>query len=968
MSEKAQLMTCLDADQVTQLIAGELSDGERAVIERHLDACHHCRAWMAALGDGMSTSPSLVPSGLASGTSSELPAGVIGQTPTLVASRTEALARGTRVGRYTVIDMLGAGAMATVYAAYDPELDRTVALKIVSFTSGDGGGQQAHRLIREAKLMARLSHANVVTVYDAGRDGDHVFIAMERIDGVSLRQWLAQPEDGRPRRDIVRAFVQAGRGLAAAHAAGIIHRDFKPDNVLIDAGGVVRVTDFGLAHIQPDTAEGATDEPDRHRALSGPGAGDGPAPGDTAALSQLTRSGAVLGTPAYMAPEQRRSAAVDGRSDQYSYCVALAEALVGQRPVAHEDAVAGPGRTPLRGVPRRLARVLARGLAPNPDDRFATMEELLAHLQPRRWRWLVVLAAALFVFAAAVALWAHQRAAGPALAAACDRAAVGHLDAVWNPDVHARIGRALAVSGPPYAKDAAGIATAAIGDRVGVYAERWIDMRRQTCRATEVRGEQSVGLRDLRMQCLDERLDELQVVVGTLLAAADDAAIGPGGSALRVVDVLGDLDQCADLAALRWPADVAEDLSTSHGPARQHRQMRARELRRQLAEARALIPGQRLSEASARVDAVVAAAVADRLAVVHAEALRLGAELKGRMGHASAEDAFHQALDVAERAGADAVRADALIGLLAISIADSNRFAESLLLERLIYAAVDRLAGEQTVRRARVAANLSGAYGNQGQNDQALMYAQRARELFARSLGAGHPYTIQALTSIAIVHHEIGAYDQSLVHHQRALEEMRAQWGPQHPMVADQYMNIGLIYLRMERIEKARELLQRAVALWEQTLGPTHPAVAGGLRRLAFAFLDEDPDYAKTLFTRAVDIAEQSVGADNPALAPYLAGLGASLFATGESDDAIEVLRRSLALWGDRAFAAFLKPTAQFFLAQALWQQAGSRAARARALELARAARAGFAASPLVWMDASEEEVAAWLHEREMIR
>src|SRR3954470_18376849 len=243
----------------------------------------------------------------------------------------EPLPRGSAVGRYVVLERIGSGGMGVVYAAYDPELDRKVALKLFRPDRAGAAGEAALRLPREGQVRARLSGPHVVAVYDAGTFGDQVFVAMELMEGRTLRQWLGEGKRGW--REIVDVFVAAGRGLAAAHAAGLVHRDFKPDNVLLGTDGRVKVADFGLA-----------------AAL---GAGEEDLPAATRAnmaraqlelsrspMSPLTRTGAVLGTPMFMAPEQHLGERADDRSDQFSFSVALYRALYGDWPFAGKTAVA----------------------------------------------------------------------------------------------------------------------------------------------------------------------------------------------------------------------------------------------------------------------------------------------------------------------------------------------------------------------------------------------------------------------------------------------------------------------------------------------------------------------------------------------------------------------------------------------------------------------------------------------------
>ncbi|HVZ85706.1 MAG TPA: serine/threonine-protein kinase, partial [Polyangia bacterium] len=352
------------------------------------------------------------------------------------------LAKGAAIGRYVVLGLVGRGGMGEVYAAYDPELDRKIAVKLLRARGrGESAADGKTRLLREAQAIARLSHPNVVVVYDVGTVRDSVFIAMEFVEGNTLGYWLqAAP---RRWREVLDVYLAAGRGLAAAHAAGLVHRDFKPENVMITKSGQVRVMDFGLARDQhttdepspagqlafeaaakavalADTFEAGID-PDATAKL-GPGAVSSAAPptGSGGYLRlKLTQTGTMLGTPAYMAPEQFAGSGGDARSDQFSFCVALYEGIYGQRPFAGDSALALMSNVvagtvtdppPDARVPAWIRRILLRGLATDPKARFPSLAELLAALgrDPaiHRRRWLAVAAATALV--AAGAAGAHR--------------------------------------------------------------------------------------------------------------------------------------------------------------------------------------------------------------------------------------------------------------------------------------------------------------------------------------------------------------------------------------------------------------------------------------------------------------------------------------------------------------------------------------------------------------------------------
>ena len=422
-------MDCLDANVVQDLMSGALDANARAAVMGHLDTCEDCRELLGVTAadtlrehlvvtkpySGELRAPRLSDPALGE---TMLPDADIGLDATRMpedelqafaldatAGSRDGVARtlapadrlipprrpatgpivGMPFGRYTLTDRLGAGAMGVVWRASDPKLGRHVALKLLRRHDAT----LTDRLIREAQSMAQVSHPNVVAVYDVGFTEGNSYIAMELVEGTSLRAWQTAKSHTVP--EIVAAYVAAGRGLAAAHAAGIVHRDFKPDNVLVGTDGRARVTDFGLAAAK--VGESGTHEPI----------------GDVA----LTTAGSVLGTPAYMAPEQFSSGNVDSRTDQFNFCVALYEALYEERPFEGktfrelgDTVIEGRVKPPPTGtqVSSALRAILLRGLATKPGDRFASMDHLLAELvrdRARPWRRTAIAAAAL---AAALAL------------------------------------------------------------------------------------------------------------------------------------------------------------------------------------------------------------------------------------------------------------------------------------------------------------------------------------------------------------------------------------------------------------------------------------------------------------------------------------------------------------------------------------------------------------------------------------
>ncbi len=404
-SATLKLVACLDDNTAVDFAAGTLARATTTKVEAHLATCKECRTLVALLapvpGDHDSdvvTSPHAVARGKRHHAAALSPTEPRGSEPSRPLEPVVAV--GDTVDRYVVLRRVGAGGMGVVYAAYDPQLDRKVALKLLRTGIGIAEGEAKARLVREAQAIAQLSHPNVVAVYDVGntREGD-VYLAMEFVEGDTLTQWLHRWE--RPWRDTLDVFREAGRGLSAAHSSGLLHRDFKPDNVLVGSDGRVRVTDFGLAR---SLVTGHTDDSVRF-ALTAAGP----------LRVTLTATGAVMGTPRYMAPEQLRGADVSAAADQFSFCVALYEALYGVHPIAGDTAVKmveenARAQPPPEDstAPPWLWPVLARGLDPQPHKRFPSMAALLVELtppqpSPRRRTYIAMAGAAALVLGGAAA-------------------------------------------------------------------------------------------------------------------------------------------------------------------------------------------------------------------------------------------------------------------------------------------------------------------------------------------------------------------------------------------------------------------------------------------------------------------------------------------------------------------------------------------------------------------------------------
>lgn len=385
-------MACVDENQAVALVEGRLSQAAAQDVHQHVAGCSQCRVLIAELAKAPTVAVAMGATMAASGgiAHDDTARPIDSATVNLRGPRaTEPMP--DRIGRYRVIEKLGEGGMGAVYAAEDPELHRRVAIKLLHSGTPDA----TERLLREARVMAKLRHPHVVTVYDVGRQGEDVYVAMELIEGVTLRTWLQQDHSFAERLDVL---VQAGRGLAAAHEQGLVHRDFKPDNVMVGSDGRVQVLDFGLA-----------------KAAAGPELVGSDRPGGGSGEVELTQSGVMVGTPAYMAPEQFRLEPTDARTDQFAFCVALYEAVYGQRPFTgsnlaelQEAVCSGQFVEPAteQTISAAVRSTIRRGLSVDAGARFADMGALLAVLQPkapgRRSRRLIAMGAGAVVASVAI--------------------------------------------------------------------------------------------------------------------------------------------------------------------------------------------------------------------------------------------------------------------------------------------------------------------------------------------------------------------------------------------------------------------------------------------------------------------------------------------------------------------------------------------------------------------------------------
>ena len=735
--------------------------------------------------------------------------------PTAAPARGEAI--GTLMGPYLIIDTLGEGGMGRVYRAFDRTLGRQVALKVLHRNLA---AVEQTRLVQEARAMAQLSHPNVVQVYEVGEHQGQIFVVMELVVGQTLRQWIQQQP--RPNwKACTRVYQQAGAGLAAAHEHDLVHRDFKPANVLIDHRGRVRVLDFGLARIAAEPSiERATIDisaSNSYDILEG-------------VNGRLTRTGMVMGTPAYMSPEQMRGDQIDARSDQFSFCVSLFEAVYGQRPFEGEDLNAletairqgrvGPLRTTIKAS-AALHKILVRGLAFDPAQRWPSMAAVLDEMDrlvaPRRYgRWILGASLGLGLTALGTGLTYQaeidrqtEHARELELAQRCSGAAA-ELEGIWDDDRRAAVQTAISSTERSYAAQTG----ERVRSRLDDYADAWARSYTETCEATSVRHEQSQDVMDLRIQCLRERKVALAAAVGVLAEADADVVT----RAVEVASSMPKLDRCSDVS---WLEQRRQRVPPPEDP---ERATKAEALRQQLAVVRAKNEAGQYDQALEQVETIVEQAEALSYGPLLAEALlRRGDTQQARGRYDEAESDLERAFTIAAEHGHDPVVVQAASALTFVVGYRQARIEPGLGWARTARALSRGPELEPTDEAA--ALNGTGAVlRQQGSYDDALEVHRRALAIQEQALGPDHPAIAKTLDNIGIVLNQQGKFAQSLEHHRRVLAIQQRALGPDHPNNGSTLGNIGnSLYLQGD-LDQALDHHYRALAIFEQALDPTTPS------------------------------------------------------------------------------------------------------------------------------------------------
>jgi tetratricopeptide (TPR) repeat protein len=873
---------CLDESQAMSFAAGSMRPAERDHALAHIDDCDSCRQMLAAL---------VRRDAIASGWSP-----------------------GTRVGRYLVHERIGKGGMGAVWRAEDLELRRPVALKRLH------AGADSTRLLREARAAAQLQHPNVVAVYEVGEALGEPFLAMELVDGETLAAWRKTP---RSPAQIVSMLAQAGRGLAAAHASGLVHRDFKPDNVLIDRSGRARVVDFGLARTDDIAGTAAR--------AAGP-------------LGQLTETGAISGTPAYLSPELVNGAPPDARSDQYAFAITCFEALHGHHPFAGTSAQAmwsemleGRIRDGEGDVPARLDRNVRRGLAVNPAERWpsvAAMVDAIEKRPRRRWPWLAVAG----VIAASIGgTFALMRSGSD------DCEAGGRvIDTVWNSRTRDEIVHAFTAVAP------AREATVAAASRL---ADDWVDGWKL---GHDAACHTDPAQRVARLDCLDRGLGELRAqlaawkpatagpidgmvaAIGALprpeLCAAHAAPPSHASPALiaridafaalqranrdreavpLIPQLIADAEASKDpnaLARVLFTTEVVEDNLGDREHAREHAARAAREAARAGDDRLTLLSitdeadiaieqGQPrdalgLLDAAEALDTRAQLGLDARVQVVRGDALRN----LGRTPEAIA--AYHQTIaELEPRAARDRkARLDlaAATGALGSTLEDLGKFDEAADQLRHCLAIQEAELGPHDPDVARTLHDLANQESELGQLDDADAHYRRARAVFVETYGPDNELVLAsdlALANLAHARHQ-------LPEARRMLEQVRSR-------LPDNARNIGRVEAALGGVCRDLDDGKAAIAHYRNALaayakvGMTGTAVADVHSTLALA-LSEDSQFAEGRLEANAALTEYDRVNAVPAerINAWLV-LGDSEHRAGHNPEGIEFERKILAALPD---------------------------------------------------------------------
>lgn len=888
-----------------------------------------------------------------------------------------------RFGRFVVLELLGSGGSGSVHRAYDPQLDRSVAVKVLHACDSTA------RLLTEARAMAKLRHPNVVTVYDVGEADDRVWLAMEYVEGGTLRSWLDAEQRSEP--DILKVFRGAGLGLAAAHAEGLVHRDFKPDNVLMHADARPVVTDFGLA-VMGDT--------ERDTSENGEPAG-----------SEGTTTSRLAGTPAYMSPEQFSGGAVGPASDQFSFGVALFEAVCRTRPFrgssVHEvsrQVLEGAFEFPADSARPWLRTVLERMLQRDPAARYPTMAAAITALDrepvlQQRKLWGAVGVAVVTAGLGGV----MTRDAGPACNSGAEQ-----VESSWNTERRDAVETAIASAG----LEAAAATMPAVYEELDAWSMHWQRSIDDACEATHVRGAQSSERLDMRSRCFDRELSRVA-------ALTEELATADGPALKRAYDAATNLPEptvCDDPFESHVPSEVELEAWRLHAKAAARSALGRYKRGLQAAEQGLGL----LDEEAAPAVRAALLVVEGTLARRDGDHVRSEAALRGAI-LASSEDPDPRTvaeawLGLAMLVGNSMVQSERADGILLAAEAAVRPLHDRTFNRRLatVRGSVLVLAGRHTEGLASLERALEltdgpadalarsvvlNTYGNAlceaGRPAEALVAFDEAQEIDRRIRPPGHPVFILLHQNRSRALSDLGRAEEAVFSLRKALDAGTQAYGSDAPGLGALYLNLGVAELERQEYALARLNIEHAVAVWATVHPPSHRffeiadvnlgiianetgdlelslrhyrdakaraversgarghdvAVVMGNEANTLYALRRFEDAAR-VHREALSILEEVSGPANPGLAYLLIGLALDLLELGEVDEALAAAERARGLREASQVGPEEMYLAYIVLAQALARRSPSDLEQAR--DWARAARKAFEKTDRPWADAEK--------------
>ncbi|MGV6852088.1 MAG: serine/threonine-protein kinase [bacterium] len=752
--------------------------------------------------------------------------------------------KGSSVGRYVLIEQVGSGGMGVVYSAYDPQLDRKVAIKFLhhKFVGNNKDTELQQRLLAEARSLAKLAHPNVVTIYDSGIYAKQVYIATEFLSGPTLNRLDKSLSDNW--ESLLKLYIEAGKGLNAAHEAGLVHRDFKPGNIMLDQSGRAKVMDFGLAKQLDDQAETApfTHEYFTSEALS-----------PDSWSSPESYSGVIMGTPAYMSPEQIQGYPATELSDQFSYCVALFEALFKTKPFkartpqsALDKIKKGAAhKIPKNSsIPGNVQKIIFKGLSFDPEQRYPSMRALLdalhaAREKPPRYKYFAAITLAILIGSV---LFIRQEQAD---LCAFDDDPVNEL---WSPQAQSQVKSAFLSTNKSFATESWGL----VNDKILGYLSKWKQKRVQACQLTHVQGSQSEELLDLQMLCLNHNKDSLKALIA-VLSKADDTIVSRSTRAVAELPALSSCDN---------PKSLLERLPL---PNNESQQKLIQQQEQYILTSKALYDAGKYQQSVDILDQVTPKSMAiypplkasylyrkgraqERLSQLEQSEKNLEAATFWATRSRDYPLAVQSATGLAnatgyvgehtERGKNWLVRAKSLLDETDDPLLEATFYSVSASIYQVanehdkeliaIQKAVElrrRYLPKDSIYLGFALNNLANAWRYQNRVDKAIPYLKEAQQIFSSALGQYHPLNVILLGNLGGAYQELGITDKAIKTQNQALKVAKKTYGENHQETAAILINLSVLALDKKNTEQCLNYAHAATVSIDNSIGPDNPYV-----------------------------------------------------------------------------------------------------------------------------------------------